>query len=405
MKKLENLTSPQKSILLTEKFYKDSTINNICGTAIISEKLNFKILEEAINYVIKNNESFRIKFVTQNNELYQYVEDYEFQKIEIYNLNSIEEVSNLENKLLHNTYNLEEKTYDFNIFRFPDYTGGFLLNIHHIVSDAWTLGLTCRKIMQAYENILNNQENIFIPEQSYIRYIENENRYLNSQKYLKDKEYWDNIFLNIPNQINLPNSKKSLVPSFSCEANRSSFILSKELVNNISEFCAKNKISTFNFFMSVLAIYIFKNTNLENFVVGTPILNRTSFNEKQTTGMFINIVPLLININNGLSLTEFINKISTDLMGLLRHQRYPYTEILKNIRKKDSSFQNLFNILLSYQITKANNESSIPYKTRWAFNGACADDLDIQIYDLDEEKSLNISYDYKVDKFSKKDIN
>jgi len=405
MKKLVDLTYPQKSILITEKFYQKTTVNNICGTAIISKKLNFKVLEEAINVVIKNNPSFRIKFINQNNTLQQYVVDYKFQPIEICNLISVDDVTNLENNLLKNIYNLEEKTYDFKIFKFPDSTGGFVLNIHHIVSDAWTLGLTCRKIMQAYENILNNKDNFFISEQSYIQYLESENQYINSKKYIKDKEYWENIFSNIPNLVNLPNSKKNLVPSFSCKANRLSFVLSKEQVEDIHEFCSKNKISIFNFFMSVLAIYIFKNTNLEKFVLGTPILNRTTFNEKNTTGMFVNVVPLLININNNLTLNEFINQISTNIIGVLRHQRYPYAEILKFIRKKDSSVQNLFNILLSYQITKANNESCIPYQTRWAFNGTCADDLDIQIYDLDETQNLNIAYDYKIDKFSSNDIN
>ena len=402
--KLYNLTLPQNSIYLTEQYYSGSNINNICGTAIISEKINFDILEKAINVVIKNNESFRIKFVNTNNNLQQYITDYEFQPIEIVKLNSVDEVSNLENTLLHQTYNLEENTYDFKIFKFPDSTGGFLLNIHHIVSDAWTLGLTCRKIMQAYTNFLNHKPNEFIEEQSYSQYIYTEEQYLNSSKFVKDKEYWENIYSITPNLISLPSSKNNSELSFSCQANRVSFILSNTLSNDITVFCSNHKISPFVFFMTILSIYIFKVTDNNSFVVGTPILNRTNFNEKNTTGMFINISPLLININKDMNFNEFSNQISTNSLSLLRHQRYPYAEILKYIRKKDSTFQNLFNILLSYQVTKANNESTIPYQTRWAFNGTCADDLDIQIYDLDETKNFNISYDYKIDKFIKKDI-
>ena len=55
MKKLVNLTYPQKSILLTEKFYKNASINNICGTAIIDSVLDFDALKQAINVVISNN--------------------------------------------------------------------------------------------------------------------------------------------------------------------------------------------------------------------------------------------------------------------------------------------------------------------------------------------------------------
>ena len=52
----------------------------------------------------------------------------------------------------------------------------------------------------------------------------------------------------------------------------------------------------------------------------------------------------------------------------------------------------------------ANNETNINHTTRWTFNGTCADDLDIQIFDLNDTNELNIAYDYKTAKFNKKDI-
>ena len=52
MKKLVNLTYPQKAILLTENFYKNTAVNNICGTAIIDSVLDFDALNQAINIVV-----------------------------------------------------------------------------------------------------------------------------------------------------------------------------------------------------------------------------------------------------------------------------------------------------------------------------------------------------------------
>ena len=56
MNKLYNLTYPQKSILLTEQFYKNTPVNNICGSAIIKNVVNFEVLKEAINQVMKKND-------------------------------------------------------------------------------------------------------------------------------------------------------------------------------------------------------------------------------------------------------------------------------------------------------------------------------------------------------------
>ena len=66
---------------------------------------------------------------------------------------------------------------------------------------------------------------------------------------------------------------------------------------------------------------------------------------------------------------------------------------------------NLYNILLSYQITNAQQtEGNIPYETEWTFNGCCAENMDIQIYDLNDTGSLNVAYDYKTSIYNSKDI-
>ena len=44
-----NLTNPQKSIWLTEKFYQGTSINTICGYFHINGTVDFTTLKKAIN--------------------------------------------------------------------------------------------------------------------------------------------------------------------------------------------------------------------------------------------------------------------------------------------------------------------------------------------------------------------
>lgn len=399
-----NLTNPQKSIYLTEQYYSNTSINNILGTAVISEKVDFSKLEQAINIVIQKNDNLKIKLIKQDDTLKQYIDNFEFTPIEIKNLKNEEDLKLYEDSLVRTPINFEEKTYEFKIFRFPDNTGGFFLNIHHIVADSWTMGLTCIKIIKEYYNLTNKldkfEETI---NPSYIDYINSENDYLNSERYLIDKEYWNNVFSEIPNSISIPGSFYTH-NTFDCAANRENFTIPKELVDTIQSYCKKNKASVFNFFMAVLAIYMYKINNTKDFVIGTPILNRTNFKEKNTCGMFINVAPLKINIDSNNNFLDFLNIITKDSKDLLKHQKYSYNNILNDLREKDASVPNLYNVILSYQITKANAFSEINYNTHWAFNGTCLNDINIQIYDLNETNNLNISYDYKKNKYSKNDI-
>ena len=400
MKKLVSLTYPQKSILLTERFYKEASINNICGTAIIDSVLDFDALKQAIKKVISENDVFHIKLSQCKNEVKQYISEKEIPDIEIIDIKNANEVSFIEDALMAKQFSLYESAlYEFKIFRFENGAGGFLLNIHHIISDGWTLGLTCRKIMKAYSNLKNNEggeEEVF----SYIDYAENEKEYFNSSKFLKDKEFWNELFSNNVNPAILPSDSSEKNTEFSCLGERLTFSIPKAKMKLINEYCAKNKLTVFNFLMAVYSVYISKIIGSNEFSIGTPILNRTNFKEKNIIGMFVNVVPFKVNVEQNTDFINFANNLSKDTVALLRHQKYPYQMLLEDLRKNDSSIPNLYNIVLSYQLTKANNETEYNYSTRWAFNKNVTDDMTIQFLDLDEEGILTVCYDFKRMKYS-----
>lgn len=403
-KELYELTYPQASIWATEQFYSGTNVNNICGTAIISETLNFDILKQAIINVINNNDNFKIRFQKDKNTLKQYIYETPEIDIEIVNLKNKNEVSALEQKLVSHVFKItEESIFKFKIFRFENNSGGFLLNIHHLLADSWTLGLICKKIVHEYSLLISERKEKKSETTSYIKYIETENQYTNSNRYQKDKTYWEKIFSNIPNIVTIP-SKNSYNTPFSCEGNRDLFVIPIKLVSQINKFCKKHNISIFNFFMAILSIYVHKINNIDDFVIGTPILNRSTFDEKNTNGMFVNMTPLLINVEKNKTFEQFLENISKNSIAMLRHQKYPYQKILDFVREKDNSIPNLYNLVLSYQITSAFTEENLKYESRWAFNGTATDDLTLQLYDLNESGNLNLAYDYKKCKYSSEEI-
>ena len=403
-KKLFNLTAPQKSIWLTEQFYSNTNINNICGTVIVSELLDFRTLNKAINLVIEQSDNFKLHFVQENNNLKQFFGNYKPKQFEIIELNSKEEIKSLEQKTLSKVFNINKELFEYKLFKVKNSNiCGYIVNVHHIISDAITLGINCQKIFQQYSALTNNQTIEIDKKATYKNYIFSEINYFNSKKYQLDKEYWEEKFKDLPNIISIPSTKKDST-NFSLKSIRYSYILNKSKMKKILDFCSSTKISVFNLFMSTLSIYMYRVNQINDFVIGTPILNRTNYSEKNTSGMFINVAPLRINIKENSTISELLLNIATESMSLLRHQKYSYQTILENIRKANPSIPNLYNIVLSYQITKTNTDYNIPYETRWNFNGNCADDIDIHLFDLDNTGELNISYDYKVDKYDEQDI-
>ncbi len=404
MEKLYPLSAPQKSILLTEQFYSGSSINNIGGGITVHEALDFDLLKKAIQNFVKYNDSFRIRLKQTSTGVKQYFEDFSEFDIDVVDLESEDDVAALDKRILSQPINIfEEPLFQFTIFRFPNNHGGYVFKLHHLIADGWTSGFVCTQPMQEYCNLLNHTNNNPNLKLSYIDYLQTEEKYFTSNKFEKDKLYWAEKFSTVPNTVSIPSSMETS-NDFSCEGNRSSFVVAKKEFAQITEYCTQHSISVFNFFMAILSIYLSKINDTNDFVIGTPILNRSNFAEKNTAGMFINTAPFRVTFDSHSTFTELATSIAKDSMGLLRHQKYPYQNILEDLRKQDASIPNLYNILLSYQTTQFSDDCEISHDTRWIFNGCTADDIDIHLYQMNEVENLTISYDYKTSKYAYIDI-
>lgn len=398
------LTNPQKSIWLTGEFYKGTSIENITGSVSVLQNVDFGVLKKAINIFVKKNDSFRLKFTVKDDAVMQYVGNFTEFDIDIIKVKTDKDVECIERKMCDTPFNtLDNFLFDFKLFNFPNGNGGFVITAHHLIADAWTAGLVVNEIMGYYETLLKGEDISDELNPSYIDYIESENKYLNSEKFEKDKAFWNEMFDTVPEVATIPSFNVDATSS--CKSRRKQFTIPKETIELINNFCKPRKSSAFNFFMGVFSIYLSRVSGLDEFVIGTPILNRGNFKEKQTTGMYISTIPFKVALNSEDLFGDFLSNISTDFLKIFRHQKYPYQYLLEELRTKDSSIPNLYNVLISYQNVRSNKQTSnIPYDARWIGNDNISDDIDIHLYDMNDTGNINIAYDYLISKYTIDDI-
>ena len=399
MEDFYNLTNPQKSIWNMEKFFDGTTVANIFASVTILDKLDTEILKQAVYNVVRKNDSFRIRIIIKDNVPMQYISEFKPFEIETFNLKKDVELEKIKKEMGSQRFNvIDSNLFCFKIAKFADGHGILLFNIHHTIADSWSLGIFSQRVMSEYNKLKNNEEVSEESDNSYIDYIISENEYKQSKKYESDKEYWSKIFETIPEQVTLPDGKNTNLP----DASRESFMFRSDISEKIKSFCDKNKISVFNFFMSIYSLYLAKISGLDEFVIGTPILNRTNFKEKQTMGMFVNTIPVKVTLNRDDSFSDFAKAQSSSMLSNLKHQKYSYTQILEDLRKENSSLSNLYNVVISYQITKAYNKDCGNYSADWYQNNYSPNDCSIHITDLNDTGELLIHYDYLTEKYNKK---
>ncbi|MDD2377156.1 MAG: amino acid adenylation domain-containing protein [Clostridia bacterium] len=396
------LTFPQSNIYLVEKVSGKTSINTIAGILNINDKFDERICNKIINRLIEKNDALRIKIFEEDNAAYQSIEKYVYENIEYINLigKSEKEVK----KYIQDTIKVPikfigNKLYDFKILRYKENTGCIFMKLHHIVSDAWTLGQIVNQLITMYNDELSNIQNKYLIP-SYIDYIESEKEYVSSEKYIKNKEFWEEYFKDIQQPISL----KTVTSKLTNKAERYSVMLNEELSNKIMEYVKANKVSPYTLFLGTLSTYIYRVCNKNDFVIGTPVLNRSNFKEKQMLGMFVSTMPTRIKVEESIKFIDLVKQIGTDTMTLFRHQKYPITKILEYIQKTTDIEGKIYNIVLSYQNARSNIKEGDCFSTEWVFTNNAQDNLAIHILDMDNNGRLTINYDYLVDLFDEKEI-
>lgn len=402
-KELFELTNPQKNIWNTELFFSDTNVNNVCVSGIINEVVNFDILKKAINVLVEKNDSFRINLSFSENVPMQSFSTFNPFDIDIINVNSKSEFISIEQSMVNEKFTLTNSNlFKFKLAKFPDGKGGVILNVHHIIADSWSLGLTIQEIVKIYHCLLNKNSEYISDTFSYKNLIMSEQDYKNSNRYQSDKEFWNSYLQDFSEPVSIPSINKSFY-SGSSKGERLSFNIDCDLITKVSKFCDKNKISNYSFFMSIFSLYMANVSNVNDLIIGTPILNRLNYKDKLTTGMFVTTMPFRVSFESNDTFINFALKNNVNLVSLFRHQRYPYSDILKDIRET-SNIPNLYDIAVSYQITKATSSDIGDYETNWTFNNNCLNDINIHLYDINDTGNLKIDYDFLSQKYTEKEI-
>lgn len=400
-----SLTHPQKRIWYVERTFPGTGVANIAATVRIRENVDYCALEKALNHVVKINEAMRTRIIEQGSTPVQYFSFYEDFKIDFFDFSGkpIEDLYEWDTTLSRIPMPfIDSPLFYFAMFKLNDSDGGFYSKLHHFITDAWTEMLLCSQIMNAYRAFSEGREPAQASNYSYVDYIAREQKYLDSERFNSDKEYWVNEFTPIPEIVTLQTKKPA---KKSLAAKRKSFILTHKDAEKIRSFCKENKITVFSFLLTMLTIYINRITSSNDIVVGTPVLNRLNSQEKQMTGMFISTVPLCFRIDENSRYIDYARNINASWLSILRHQQYPYDLLQRDLRKNNGNVENLFEITISYQNAKLTKDLLLwDGSTRWHFAGYQNEPLIIHINDHDDNGVLILNYDYNTSCFADREI-
>ena len=392
--KLYQLTEPQKNIYLRELAHPNTSINIVSFTSVIDKEVDIDICKKVLNKIIECNDILRTKIVKTENGIFQEIEDYTFVDIPVVDCpqKTKEEVFKEIDKNTYIPFSPFEnnRLFDFKIYRLANNHIIINYKFHHILGDGWSTKVIFKQFNTFYYFISHNLDIANFPP-SYLDYINTEKEYLSSDTFEKDKNYWENYIKNIPEMLSF---KENIIKKGSSTV-RYTDELSLEFSSKINEFCKANKITPYVFFIALHAIYLYRVSGKEDFIIGTPLLNRRNRSEKDTLGMFVSTIPLRFKINKDTKISDLFASIHSDTYSALKHQRYPYSELLNYSKEKEGYESNLFDTIISFQNVNPDMDYvDYPVNNFWNLTYDQQSSFEFHITDHNNSGRYRLSFDF-----------
>jgi len=346
----------------------------LCGSVLLPGKADIKNMQRAANEVYRINDGLRTRFIEKDGKVYQEAKPYEEREYEVLRFESREAMDKwagvyatipltldrrvegsgvpksmwhaekpskklLMNVLRHNTKMLLTRAKmgllrqapsccDLRLVELPD-SYGAIVKLHHVIADGWTVMLVANQFIR----FLKGETPVAY---SYEDFIKSEAEYAASRRYERDCRYMEEQFARCPEPTWVWPE-----PYTSLEASRKTVKLDAGMSGRIHEYARTHDMTPYALFMTALCVYMRRKLRREQFYIGSVVLNRTGVRERNTAGMFVHGVPLLMELHDTDSFADALIRVRDTSFSGFRHQ--------KGTAKTRDTKKLLYDVWISYQ--------------------------------------------------------
>jgi amino acid adenylation domain-containing protein len=378
----------------------------------IKGNLHTDLLAQSINFLIARHEALRTIFVD--------VKGFPFQKIlpevvvpmEIVHLEK--EPEGLKKELIRE-HSLEHAKYKFDITHGPlchfrlliigkqEYI--FLLNFHHLVCDASSVGIFMEELAGVYQSLVN-QKQVDLPPvlYRYSDYATAEKQWLTGEEYKEQLNFWKKELAGIPDILKLPiDHPRPRVQTYN--GTEYHFKIDRELKDKLAMISQKNGTSLFIPLLTAFGVVLSRYSLQDDFVIGVPVAKRNHFELESLIGVLINSLPVRFNFSENTTFTEAIRATREKFFAAFENQEVPFERLVEELKvKRNMSSPPIFQALFNY-LTVYRKEIVLPELTFEMIDGERnISQLDLNLTVHDHKSGLDCTFEYNTDLFNKETI-
>lgn len=360
------LSSSQKRMWILGQFEEISLAYNLPNVLDLKGNYNIDCLKKAIDSVINRHEILRTVFKeNEHGEVCQWI-------LTVDELNFAVDYKDFKGEENHETLVQEYVTEDnrkiFNLEKGPLLRAGllqissdhyvFYYNMHHIISDGWSMGLLINDVLKYYESYkVGTTPDLPELRIQYKDYASWQQKQLTKEENKIHKEYWiDKLSGGLP-VLDLPTQKiRPQIKTYNGQTLNT--YLSKDDTEKLLTFSKEYGGSLFMTLLALWNVLFYRYSALTDIVIGSPIAGRDHGDLENQIGFYVNTLVLRNQISPDEQFVDFYERVKSSTLSAYSHQMYPFDLLLDDVEiKRDTSRSPLFDVMIVLQNTGKKTEN------------------------------------------------
>ena len=351
------LSFAQQRLWFLDQYEPDNILYNIAHAIRLQGALDVTALEQSLNEILWRHEALRTTFSIVDDRPVQVIH-----KVWDFSLTVIElrESSSEKTEATAARFAAEEAEKPFNLakgallrvklLRLAEDDHVLLITMHHIISDGWSIKVFIGEMEALYEAYTKGQR-AALPELpiQYADFALWQRSWLQGEKLEEQLSYWRTQLADAPPVLDLPTDRPR--PAFQTFHGASRpLIFSKKLSEQITQLGRREGSTLFMILLSAFSGLLYRYTNQEDILIGTPIANRNRAETESVIGFFVNTLVLRVRLSDAITFRELLRQIRETALEGYEHQDLPFEKLVEELQpERTLSHSPLFQVMFHLQ--------------------------------------------------------
>ena len=332
---------------------------NVAGAVRIRGDADIDRLERAFKLIIDRHENLRTLFPSRDGQPYQrVVDDVDFPLARV-DLSLLPDDNVRESAARASCQTEAATAFDLvngpliraQVFKLASDDHILMLNMHHIVSDGWSMGVLVNELGAVMDALRDGREAQLPPLPiQYIDYAVWQRTWLEQSGTLgRQLAYWQQKLADIPEKLELATDYPR--PSVSGSAGATlEFAVDAPLTGQLKQLAEQHGCTLYMVLLAAMKALLHRYTGQEDICIGTPIANRQYAETEGLIGMFVNTLALRTPVRGDAAFAALLADVKRTCLEAYEHQDTPFEKVVEAVRpQRNMGISPLFQVMVVLQ--------------------------------------------------------